>query len=648
MMIGRRENPPAATDGASPWPSRRAGFFARAFLLALFLGGAGVAGNRAVTTMTQTDDTSSAQPPVFWQFLAMARGYWRGKGSSRAWLISLVVLASLLAHIGIQVATNSWNRAFFDALEKRSRDDLIAALWQLPLLVIATAAIVSTLVVSRMTLQARWRAWLTEKIAGWWVADQRYYRLGLVAPEQAAPEYRIADDVRQAIEPLVEFALGLLGALITAATFAAILWQVAGSYTVKIGATALTIPAYMAVAAVVYAVIASSAAYLAGRPLVGRVEEKNEAEARFRAEMTRLRENAESIALIRGDKDELAALMRNYGVVLTAWTRVIAQQGRIALVLNTNGALFPVIPLLLATPKYLAGDLTLGGVMQVVAAFSAVQGALIWFVDNFVRLAEWYASAARVIELTDTLEDVDVGTLMEEQQAIEVGDSTDGAIHLEGLSIADRRGRVVINDASTRIEMGEKVLVTGESGSGKSTLVRALAGLWPWGSGRVLLPAGVPLTFVPQRPYLPVGSLRDILLYPHGGRTVEDGALHAAMTRCGLGTFIRRLDETGTRWDQTLSGGERQRIAFCRLLIQRPAIIIMDEATSALDEDSQVSLLSLLREDLSSATVISVGHRPGIEDFHDRTITLTRKEAGAEMTSRRLPKSLWHMLWRLT
>lgn len=589
---------------------------------------------------------ATSRPTVFRQFLALSSGYWRGKASVRAWLLTAAVLVTLFAHIGIQVANNSWNRAFFDALEKKSLSAVTAALWQLPLLIGATALVVSCMVVSRMALQARWRAWLTNHIAGWWVADQRYYRLGLVAPEQGAPEFRIADDVRLAIEPLVEFALGLISAFVTAATFATILWQVAGSYRLSLGGVSVDIPAYMAIAAVAYAIVASLAAYLAGRPLVRRVADKNEAEAQFRAEMTRLRENAESVALIRGDADELSSLRDNYSAVLKAWMRVIFQQGKIALVLNTNGALFPIIPLLLATPKYLAGELSLGAVMQVVAAFSAVQGALIWFVDNFVRLAEWYASATRVIELTVALEDLDVGTIMEEQQAIVFGESPDAAIHLDGLSIADRGGRVVINDASIRIEAGEKVVVTGESGSGKTTLIRALAGLWPWGSGQVLLPKDVQLTFVPQRPYLPIGTLRDILLYPVGDAPVEDGAIHAAMKRCGLGTLVPKLDEAGLRWDQTLSGGERQRVAFCRLLIQRPPIIIMDEATSALDEDSQLSLLSLLREDLSYATVISVGHRPGIEDFHDRKIVLTKRMAGAEISSRRLPKSLWHMLWR--
>ncbi len=391
--------------------------------------------------------------------------------------------------------------------------------------------------------------------------------------------------MRLAIEPLAEFVLGLISAVITAATFATILWRVAGSAQISIGGLAFEIPGYMAAAAVVYAVVASLAAYVAGSPLVRRVAEKNEAEAQFRAEMTRLRENAESIALIRGDRDELLSVRESYGAVVRTWIAIIKRQGVIALVMNTNGAVFPIIPLLLVTPKYLNGDLTLGGVMQVVAAFSAVQGALIWFVDNFVRLAEWFASVDRVRELTEALEALDRATLMEDETRIDLGLSEDGAIHIENLSVAEQGGRVVINDASVTIALGEKVLVSGESGAGKSVLIRALAGLWPWGSGSIRVPRDVKIAFVPQRPYLPLGTLRNALLYPAGDAATEDAVIAGAMKRCGLGYFIKRLDEEA-RWDQTLSGGELQRIAFCRMLLQKPQIIIMDEATSALDEES--------------------------------------------------------------
>lgn len=576
------------------------------------------------------------------RFFVVALPFWSGATRLRAWGLTLVVLTFVAAQIATAVGVNAWNRLFFDALEKRD----VAAAWSvaawLPLLIAVSALTLSALVISRMLLQMRWREYLTRRLAGWWIADQRYYRLQFVAREQAAPEYRIAEDVRLAIEPLVEFAIGLISAAVTAATFAAILWHVAGSARFMLAGVEIVIPSYMALAAIGYALVASLAAYLTGRPLVARIAAKNEAEARFRAEMTRLRENAESIALIRGDADERGSVGENYGRVVAAWLRVIRQQGVIALVLNTNGALFPIVPLLLIAPKYLSGDVSLGAVMQVVAAFSAVQAALIWFVDNFVRLAEWFASVTRVDELQEALEGLDVGTIMEGETHIDMKESADGAIHIDRLSIAHSNGRAVIADASVVIGLGEKVLIVGESGTGKSTLIRALAGLWPWGSGSIALPAGKSLAFVPQKPYLPIGTLRTVLLYPEAEKPVPDHIVLAALRRCGLSYLAKRLDDQD-KWDRILSGGERQRVAFARLVIQRPDIIIMDEATSALDEDSQNALLGLFEAELAHATVISVGHRPGLEDFHDRKITLEKRHAGAHLSSRRLGKSLWRL-----
>ncbi len=577
------------------------------------------------------------------QFFRIASRYWRGRTRWRAWALTAAVLIFVAAQTSAAVGINRWNRWFFDALEKRD----VAAVWAttswLPFLLAASALSVSGLVVSRMLLQVRWRENLTRRLSGWWIADQRYYRLGFLTKTMTAPEYRIAEDVRLAIEPLVELAIGLISAFVTAATFAAILWQVAGSAEFTLGRTTIVIPSYMAVAAVVYAAIASLGAYLAGRPLVARVAHKNEMEAQFRAEMTRLRENAESIALIKGDADERSSVGENYGRVVAAWLRIVRQQGVIALVLNTNGALFPIVPLLLIAPKFLAGAVTLGAVVQVVAAFSAVQAALIWFVDNFVRLAEWFASVTRVDELVEELEALDIGTIMEKDEQIALDESDDGAIHLENLSIAHSNGRVVLADATVSIAKGAKALIAGESGSGKSTLIRALAGIWPWGSGTIRVPSGQTIAFVPQKPYLPRSTLRSILLYPDSDRTVPDEAMTAALQRCGLSYLAKKLDLEEEDWDRILSGGERQRIAFARLLLQKPDIIVMDEATSALDEESQASLLCLFDDELAAATLISVGHRPGLEDYHDQKITLERRPAGARMTSTRLRKSLWRL-----
>jgi putative ATP-binding cassette transporter len=231
---------------------------------------------------------------------------------------------------------------------------------------------------------------------------------------------------------------------------------------------------------------------------------------------------------------------------------------------------------------------------------------------------------------------------MDGETRIERGESDDGAIHIENLSIAHSNGRIVVADASVVIGLGEKVLLTGESGSGKSTLIRALAGLWPWGSGFIGLPKGKRVAFVPQKPYLPVGTLRNALLYPEAESRVDEAAVMEALKRCGLSYLRKRLDEE-ERWDQTLSGGERQRVAFARLLIQKPDIVIMDEATSALDEDSQDALLGLIGTELAHATVISVGHRPALEDFHDRKITLEKREAGAHLAAGRMTRPFWRL-----
>jgi putative ATP-binding cassette transporter len=263
---------------------------------------------------------------------------------------------------------------------------------------------------------------------------------------------------------------------------------------------------------------------------------------------------------------------------------------------------------LLAAPKYFAGEITLGAVMQIATAFTAVLTALNWFGDNFIRLAEWSASAKRVAELNVALDDMDAESVSE----IVIENTSSDAIQLTDLSIVHRDGRVVIDDVDIKVEPGERVLLGGESGSGKSTLIRAIAGLWPWGEGRILLPAGAKLAFVPQRPYIPLGTLRDALAYPADSQHLSDERAQAVLKDVGLGYLASKLDQEQERWDQTLSGGERQRVAFARLLLGEPNVIIMDEATAALDIDSEFRLLTLLFERLPKATIFSVGHRPGL------------------------------------
>ena len=562
-------------------------------------------------------------------FLNRAVGFWTGPNSRNAWLWTGGALALVFANLAVNVGINRWNKWFFDALERKDGSTLWTAVLVIVVLVALGAAFAVAMVWCRMTLQVKWRQWLTGEMLARWLSEQRYYRLAVTDEEQINPEYRIADDLRLASEPVVEFAVGFINALLAAVTFVGILFWVGGSLTIDIGGTSVWIPGYIALAAVLYATATSVLTYLIGSPLVDRVAAKNEAEAQFRYELTRVRENAESIALIKGADDERERLNETFATVAARWLDVVRQHCHLTWILNGNAFFAPVFPVLLATPKYLAGELSLGSVMQIAAAFIAVLTALNWFAENFIRLAEWSASARRAQELHEALDEMDDDTAR--TAAIVVENTSQADIEMSDLSIVHRDGRVVIDDTDIKVKPGERVLLGGESGSGKSTLIRAIAGLWPWGEGRILIPAGAKLAFVPQRPYIPLGTLRDAIAYPVEGSLLADQRAKAVLKDVGLGYLADKLDTEEERWDQTLSGGERQRVAFARLLIDEPNIIIMDEATAALDIDSEFRLLTLLFERLPTATIFSVGHRPGLQELHSRLLTLQRRPGGGRI-----------------
>jgi putative ATP-binding cassette transporter len=572
-------------------------------------------------------------PGVARAFARLVGGWWRGTSAGRAWFLSLALAGLVVANIGLNVTVNAWNRMFFDALEKRDGGTLLFGVVVFAGLVAAIAAVGVLIVLTRETLQVRWREWLVGRLTSLWLTRQRYYRLSLAQVEPPNPEQRIADESRLSTEPVVDFAIGLLNALLSFAAFIGILWTVGGAITVPLGGTAITIPAYMTLAALAYGVAMSILALKIGRPLVAGNIAKNESEARYRFELTRLRENAESIALIKGEGDERVILDRSYGHLVARWLAVVRLHGRLTWITNASGALVPVVPVLLATPKFLSGELSLGAVTQLAAAFVQVQLAFAWLVDHYKPLAQWYASARRVMALVEAADELD-RSLDGPVRGIELRDAPDIGIALSQLTVCDRLGHVLIRDANAIIAPGEKVLLVGDSGIGKSTLVRAIAGLWPWGSGGIAAPRGTGIAFVPQRPYLPLGTLRAALLYPAHDLACADAALGKVLVDCGLRHLVHRLDDV-ERWDQILSSGERQRLAFARLFLHRPAVVILDEATSALDEAGQTALMSLLRESLPDTTLISIGHRPGLETFHDRRLTLTRHEDGARLTCER-------------
>ncbi len=558
------------------------------------------------------------------QYWRLAGGFWRGPTARIAWTLTFGTIALVIANIAVQYGINRWNKFFFNAMEQKQENIVLSAIGLFAVLAVASSAVAVFQLIARMRLQVYWRQWLTERLAERWLGDQRFYRLSIAAPDLDAPEFRIADDARIATEPVVDFSSGILNAVLTAIVFFGVLWSVGGNAEVF----GVEVPGFMVFAAIAYSLVMSGSMVLFGRPLIGRIEAKNSAEARLRTEMGRVRENAESIALIGGEADETSGLRVTLQHLVDAWMRQIAQLARMTWLMGSNWAVAPVFPLLLEAPNYLAGNLTLGSLMQTAAAFVQVQVALNWLFDNYPRIAEWLASAGRVTGLWTAFTQLDASVGTDAKDRIVISESPDGALRLEGLSVAQYNGRVMIDDADTAIQRGDRVLLTGESGTGKSTLIRAIAGLWPWGSGRVLLPIGAHVAFLPQRAYIPHGTLRQVLQYPAGKEDVADSVLAAALDRCGLSHLTPRLHDED-RWDKQLSGGEQQRIGFARLIIQRPDIVIMDEATAALDTASQASMMELFRHELADTTVVSVGHRPELEEYHTRKLSL-RRHMGAE------------------
>jgi putative ATP-binding cassette transporter len=566
----------------------------------------------------------------FWQ---SAFGFWSNvRGQRVSWILTGAILLLILLTLAASYGMNIWNREIFDALEKRdSSRVLFIALIYFPLLA-ASVCVAVAQVYAKMTMQRRWRAWLTHHLLDRWLRNGRYYQLHLVTGDHRNPEYRIADDVRLATESPVDFAVGLTTAVLSAMMFIVVLWTIGGSLSVQVGDFTITIPGFLVVAAVVYAVFASGFMTLIGRRFVTVAEQKNQAEAEYRYTLTRLSENGESIAVLGGEEEERAGVDQSLGNVLRRWRDICMQTMRTTSIAQTSSFIAPVLPILLSAPKYLSGAMTLGEVMQAASAFTIVQAAFNWLVDNYPRLSDWTASARRVSSMMVSLDALERAEGGEGVERIERGEIEGAALRLHDLSVTLDNGTAVVKDAEVVIDPGERVLIAGESGTGKSTLVRAISGLWPWGKGDVQVGRGQRMLLMPQRAYVPIGNLRRAVTYPEPPESATDEDIRRVLELVGLGHLSDRLDEEAA-WDRTLSGGEKQRLAFARIFLHQPDIVVLDEATSALDPNSQDTLMELLTRELSALTIVSVGHRPELEAFHSRKIVLERQRGGAKFVT---------------
>ncbi len=523
--------------------------------------------------------------------------------------VFLVYLAKLL---------NEWNARFFNALQDKNVEAFWAELRYFVILVLIYIVVAVYRLWFRQMLQIRWRRWLTAIYYRDWLAERTYYRMELVGAAADNPEQRIEEDCRNFTDQTLIILLDLVAQVLTLVTFTSVLWGLSGSITLPVFG-GITISGYMMWVAVAYAAIGSWLTYKIGRPLVRVNFDLQRYNADFRYRMVRVRENAESIALYRGEPDEKRRLEGAFGRIFGTWWDFMRYNKRLTWFTAFYGQAADVFPLVVASPRYFMGEIPLGVLTQTAGAFGRVQGALSWFVDIWPQLAEWKATIDRLTTFGESMEAARRLTAASSDFVIERG--ADPALQLEDVEVALPNGRILLDGVDLEIRPGDRLVIQGPSGSGKTTLFRVLAGLWPYGRGTIRLPKDARVLFLPQKPYLPVGTLREALCFPERPEAYGLIAVADALRVTGLEHLADRLDEDRS-WSPILSPGEQQRLAVARAILLRPDWLFLDEATSALDGAMEAKLYKLLRDRLPETAIVSIAHNHSVVAFHDRRLVI--------------------------
>ena len=546
----------------------------------------------------------------------IARAYWLSDDRWRALGLLAIVVALTLSMVYVNVLLNRWNNTFYNALEDKNYAVFVHQIVRFSGLAIAYIVVAVYQLYLNQMLEIRWRQWLTDRYLRAWLTDRVYYRMQLAGGESDNPDQRIAEDVRLFVSGSLGLAIGGLRAAVTLVSFVAILWSLSGPLHVALGAMSMTVPGYLVWAAVLYAVVGTWLTDRIGRPLVRLNFEQQRFEADFRFGLVRLRENTEGVALYGGEAEELRGFRERFTSVVSTWWAIMRRQKRLTWLTAGYTQVAVVFPFVVAAPRYFRGEIPLGGLVQTATAFAQVQDALSFIVSSYTDIAEWRSVVERLAGFEASLQRMrELGSA----GGLARANGDDGHLTLDGVEVDRPDGRPLLADVTLSVARGETVLLSGPSGVGKSTLVRAIAGIWPFGRGQIHAPRDARLLFLPQKPYLPLGTLRHVVRYPGADGALTDAALRESLDAVGLPELAERLDEAGN-WGLLLSPGEQQRIAVARALVHEPEWLFLDEATSAVDEPTEARLYRLLEERLPATTVVSVGHRSTLRRFHARRL----------------------------
>jgi vitamin B12/bleomycin/antimicrobial peptide transport system ATP-binding/permease protein len=566
----------------------------------------------------------------FWrETWSLLRPYWTSDEKGTAWALLAAVVALTLAMVWLNVLFQQCYGGFYDALQAHDGALAVKRLAQFGVLAAAYMVGATYQFFLGQTLQLRWRRWITDRFLHEWLGARTYYGLQISGTRTDNPDQRIAEDLRILVDSTLGLALGLLTAVASLVAFGGVLWSLSGSLPLRWRGAGVDVPGYLVWVAILYAGAGSWITHKLGRPLVALNFEGQRREADFRYGLVRFREHAEGVALHRGERGELDELTRRLGGVLDNFWRTLKRQKVLSLFTTGYGQVASVFPLAIALPRFFSGALQLGGLVQIGQAFGQVQGSLSWFVGSYGWLASWRATAERLVDFEAAMRRTR-GDLRA-RRGIAVRRGRGDALVVEAISVQRPDGQPLHAPIDLAIASGgDSLLVCGASGCGKSTLFRAIAGVWPFGTGTVRWPRRFEPMFLPQRAYLPLGSLRQVVTYPAAGDRFATEQVVEALETCGLPHLVQRLDEERP-WSEELSPGEAQRIAFARALLHRPAWLFLDEATSAVDGDLERQLYRAVRERLPRTTIVSIGHRRALAEYHARTLELDARGAQREL-----------------
>jgi putative ATP-binding cassette transporter len=551
--------------------------------------------------------------------------YFRSEDRWPGRILLAAVIAIELSLVALQVILNQWYNRFYNTLQDRNWDAFVSAV----LFFCVLASIFTVLTVYQLYLnqwlQIRWRRWMTQTYLQQWLHSANHYRMQLLGDAADNPDQRIADDLQMFVQYTLTIGIGLLNSVVTLGSFIVILWQLSAQAPLTLFGVSYNIPGYLVLAALIYAVLGTALTHWIGWRLIPLNFQQQRFEADFRFNLVRTRENSEQIAALKGERAERERHLDRFGFVVGNWLALMQRQKQLTFFTQSYQQASVIFPYIMVSPAYFSGAVQLGGLMQTASAFNSVQTALSFFVSSYRNIAEWRAIIARLAGFQEAIAAGRAAAVT--PPVVEVASRERGAAFaVDRLNIRLPQGESIVTAEHLAFSTGERILVTGPSGSGKSTLFRAIAGVWPFGSGRVSVPAGAKVMLLPQKPYFPLASLATAVAFPAESGTFGDAQISDALVAVGLPQLIDRLGEEA-HWNRMLSLGEQQRLGIARALLQMPDYLFLDEATASLDEEAEATLYRMLQDRLKGTTIVSIGHRSTLGAFHSRRVELTPHEA---------------------